>query len=391
LLLKKLQDITISLSNYDSSGDFWTLTADGGIEGGLLNILGVDAADRRYSSASSGNFPAIDISWPDSWGMKVYEIHITYPPEEQKNKMKTNAFTDALIKKLEGFRVDGCVSELLAEGMSDYIFSGWFSNNGIYGAAEDFPDEFDPELLRMIHEKREGREELEFKRAMSMVIIRKVLEEGLMMINDDEAGFDEDFTSWPLSVDDSVQKVYDLWEKEFADNKTADSIDRYMYALSNTDLGNEMGKAALRKICRGEIAAAEKAIELEPDVIKHYVNYGSEYLRAANHEWDPIKETEHRKKIREITETIRKMDPDDTRHNKRDRADAYYFFSEIEPDREKAREYTDKARNIRGLDSLADSEARRKADKDEWKKKCQDDPKYTKFLFTVTLAYHIKS
>jgi hypothetical protein len=304
----------------------------------------------------------------------------------KKNKMKTNAFTDTLIKKLEGFRIDGCVSELLAEGMSDLIYSGWLSNNGIYGAAEDFPDEFDPELLRIIHEKREGREKLEFERAMNMVIIRKVLEEGLMMINDDGPGFDEDFTSWLLSVDDSVQKVYDLWEKEFADNKTEDSIDRYMYALSNTDLGNEMGEKVLRKICRGEIAAAEKAIELEPNGIGGYVGRGNAYYDLMYYEPDPIKKAAYKKKAREITETIRKMDPDDTRHDNRDRADAYYFFSEIEPDREKAREYTDKARAIRGLDSLAESESRQKAVEDKWKKKCKDDPKYTKFYFTIMLG-----
>ncbi|MDR1155095.1 MAG: hypothetical protein LBL04_10300 [Bacteroidales bacterium] len=270
--------------------------------------------------------------------------------------MKTDAFTDALIKKLDGFRIDGCVSKLLAEGMSDFIYSGWLSNNGIYGAAKDFPDEFDPELLRIIHEERKGREKLEFQRAMSMVIIRKVLEEGLMMINYDgpELTTEKEFASWPLSVDGSVQKVYDLWGEAFARSET--DIDQYLFALWNTDSGNEMGKKALRKIWRGYIAVAEKAIELEPDVIKHYVNYGHEYLRSADHEWDPIKEAKHRKKIREIAETIRKLAPDDTRHNKHDRAAAYHFFSRIEPDEEKAREYDNKAHTISGEGHLVDAE-----------------------------------
>jgi hypothetical protein len=279
----------------------------------------------------------------------------------RKNKMKTNAITDALIKKLEGFRIDGFLSDMLLEGLRDYIYSGWLSGSVIYGVGDGFLDEIDPELLRIIHTKREGREELEFRRAMSMVIIRKVLEEGLMVINYDGPGLisEKKFASWPLSVDGSVQKVYDLWEEAFSHSET--DIDAYLFALWNTDLGNEIGKSLFCNRLRGEIADAEKAIELEPDVIKHYVERGNKYYLLSYYESEPIKEAEHRKKIREIAETIRKMDPDDTRHDKRDRADAYHFFSRIEPDREKAREYRNKAYTIAGLDDLVDAEEKRKA------------------------------
>jgi hypothetical protein len=161
-----------------------------------------------------------------------------------------------------------------------------------------------------------------------------------------------------LSVDDSVQKAYDLWEEAFTRNET--DIDQYLFALWNTDLGNERGKAAYRKICRENIADAEKAIELEPDVIKHYIECGETYCQLWYYESGPIQEAVYKKKAGEIAETIRKMDPDDTRHGKGDRADAYYFFARIEPDKEKAREYTDKARALRGLDFLAESEAKQK-------------------------------
>jgi hypothetical protein len=262
--------------------------------------------------------------------------------------MKTNAFTDALIKKLEGFRIDGFVSDMLLEGLRDLIYSGWLSSSVIHRAEDNFRDEIDLELLQIIHEEREGREKLEFKRAMSMVIIRKVLEEGLMMINYDGPGYEaEYFTPWPLSVDDSLQRVYDLWEKAFARSET--DIDRYLFALCNTDLGSEIGKVAYRKIWQRKLSVAEKAIELEPDDIKHYVERGNAYYRLTYYELDPIKEAEYEKKAREDAETIRKLDPDDIRHDKRDRASAYHFFSRIEPDEEKAREYTTKAHTISGL------------------------------------------
>jgi hypothetical protein len=265
--------------------------------------------------------------------------------------------TDALIKKLECFRIDGFVLKLLSVGVSDWVYSGWLADNVIYGSEEDFCDEIDPELLKIIHKEREGQEELKFQRAMSMVIIRRVLEKGLMTIGD-EPWFGEDFTPWPLSVDDSVQRAYDRWEKEFAHPDDLNDL----YLLYNTDLGNEMGKKAICKIARRDIAASEKNIELESDSIKHYIEHGYLYWHLANYESDPIKEAEYRKNAWEDAETIRKLNPDDIRHNKHDRVLTYRFFSDIEPDAVKAQEYTNKANEIDGVS--IDPEAQKKVCED---------------------------
>jgi hypothetical protein len=270
----------------------------------------------------------------------------SYPLRGEKNKMKT----DTLIKKLEGFRIDGLVSDLLSLGVSNWVYSSDLSRSVIYGS-DEFHDEIDPELLRIIDVELKKQDndvtKVEFKRAMSMVIIRRVLEECLMTIGD-ESEFGEDFTPWPLNVDDSIQKAYARWDKEFAHPDETNDL----YLLYNTDLGNEMGKKAIRKIVRRDIAASEKAIEMEPEAIKHYIERGYLYWRLADYEPDPIKEAEYRKKAREDAETIRKLNPDDIRHDKHNRIQAYHFFSDIETDAAKAREYKSKAYDIRGLNLI---------------------------------------
>ncbi|MDR1155094.1 MAG: hypothetical protein LBL04_10295, partial [Bacteroidales bacterium] len=49
---------------------------------------GTEITYRRYSSASSGNLPALDISWPKDksypWGEDDFKVHITYPKKGGK-------------------------------------------------------------------------------------------------------------------------------------------------------------------------------------------------------------------------------------------------------------------------------------------------------------------
>jgi hypothetical protein len=155
-------------------------------------------------------------------------------------------------------KIDGFVLSVLYEGCWDWVQPIDIVSR-IFYLHPAFHKDVSPEILQEIAKSSKESKIVEFNmaRALNNAIIKKVLTEGFMEIGDIPLWVEPYFKAWPLTIEESLQKVEAEWDK-LQGHLPGGGI----YWLNNTPYGMEMGeKADLQR---------QQWIEAHPDYCEDY-------------------------------------------------------------------------------------------------------------------------
>jgi len=133
--------------------------------------------------------------------------------------------------------IQGFISLTLMRGCDDWVQACEIVDN-IFNLDPVFRKDVAPEVLSAVAEAEKKGDDIEFNfaRDLTIAIIRKVLVDELMLIGD----IDNGFKPWPLTIEESLLKVRDEWDKM---NGKLPGLG--VYWLCNTQKGEEIGQRVL--------------------------------------------------------------------------------------------------------------------------------------------------
>jgi hypothetical protein len=145
-----------------------------------------------------------------------------------------------MIEDYSLIKIDGFVLAVLYEACWDWVQPINIVST-IFYLHPAFHKDVSPEVLQEIVNATEAGEVEEFNmaRALNHAIIKKILTEGLMEIGDIPLWVEPYFKAWPLTIEESLQKVEAEWDK-LQGRLPGGGI----YWLNHTPYGEEMGEKA---------------------------------------------------------------------------------------------------------------------------------------------------
>lgn len=134
-------------------------------------------------------------------------------------------------------KIDGFILLTLMRGCDDWVDACEIVDN-IFNIDSIFKKRVSNEILDRIAlaEKKGGSEEFEIARKLSILIIRKLLSEDLMLVGD----IYDMFIPWGLSTEESLNKIENIW-----DGLNGQLPGLGIYWLCNTVEGDKIGQKVL--------------------------------------------------------------------------------------------------------------------------------------------------
>jgi hypothetical protein len=145
-----------------------------------------------------------------------------------------------MIEDYSLLKIDGFVLSVLYEGYYDWVQPMDIVST-IFHLHMAFHKDVSPEVLQEIAKssKESKIEKFNMTRVLNNAIIKKILTEGLMEIGDISLWVEPYFKAWPLTIEESLQKVEAEWDK-LQGCLPGGGI----YWLNNTSYGEEIGEKA---------------------------------------------------------------------------------------------------------------------------------------------------
>jgi hypothetical protein len=133
--------------------------------------------------------------------------------------------------------VDGFIRYTLMRGCDDWVQACEIVDN-VFNLADIFKKDVSDDILNKIStaEKEGGVKEFRLAKNLNILIIKKVLTDGLMLIGD----VYNDFVPWKMNIEGSINYVNKIW-----DNFNGKLPGLGIYWLCNTSKGYQIGEQAL--------------------------------------------------------------------------------------------------------------------------------------------------